>query len=70
MDRGAWWAAVCGVAEVDPTEWLSTNVQCICVCATVSVHPTLSFPNCVYKSVLCIWVSIPSLQLGSSIPLF
>ena len=38
--------------------------------AAFSVCPTLSFPHCVYSSVLYICISIPSLQIGSSIPFF
>ena len=32
--------------------------------ATLSVHPTLSFPHCVHKSLLCVCVSILALQIG------
>ena len=38
--------------------------------ATFSIHSTLSFPNCVYKSILYFCIFIPSLQIGSSIPFF
>ena len=31
------------------------------------MHPTLSFPHCVHKSILYICFSIPSLQIASSI---
>jgi len=34
---------------------------------TLSIHPTLSFPCCP-QSVLYICVSIPALQIGSSVP--
>ena len=37
---------------------------CIYVNATFSIHPTLSFPHCVHKSLL--YISIPSPQIGSS----
>ena len=36
--------------------------------ATLPTRPTLSFPNCVYMSTLC--VSTPSLQIPSSLPFF
>lgn len=42
----------------------------ICVYATFSIHPTLSFPCCVDKSVLYICITIPSLQIGSSVLFF
>ena len=32
--------------------------------ATFSIRPTLSFPRCVHKFILHIWVSISSLQIG------
>ena len=43
-------------------------MQCVYVSATFAGHPTLSFPPCAHKSVL--YISIPSLQMGSSIPFF
>jgi len=36
--------------------------------ATLSIPPTLSFPYCVYRSLLYICVSIPALQMGPSVP--
>ena len=44
--------------------------HCIYADATFSIHPTLSFSHCVYKSILYICISIPSLQIGSLIPFF
>ena len=41
----------------------------ICWCY-LPIHPTLSFPHCVHKSILYNCISIPSLQIGSSIPFF
>ena len=34
------------------------------------IHPTLSFTYCVYMSILYICVSIPTLGIGSSVPVF
>ena len=44
--------------------------QCIYVDATLSVGSTLSFPLCVHKAVLYIYISLPALQIESSVPLF
>ena len=38
------------------------------VSAAFSVHPTFSFPCCVYNSVLYVCVSILALQIDSSVP--
>ena len=35
--------------------------------ATFSISPNLSFPDCVHKSVLYICVSIPAIEIGSSV---
>ena len=35
--------------------------------ATLSIGPTLSFPLCVYKFVLCVSVSIPAMQITQSL---
>ena len=32
--------------------------------AALSIHPSLSFPHCVHKSLLCVCVSILALQIG------
>ena len=37
-------------------------------CFLLSFHTLLSFLHCVYKSILCICVSSPSLQIGSLVP--
>ena len=39
--------------------------QCCFLCSS---HTLLSFLHCVYKSILCICVSSPSLQIGSLVP--
>ena len=68
MDRGTWQATVHGVTKswTPPSDW----AQSIYLNATFSVRPTFSLPRCVHKSVLYICVSIPSLQIGSSVPFF
>ena len=38
--------------------------------ATLSIRPTLSFPHYVHRSIHYIRVSIPALQIGSSVPFF
>ena len=38
------------------------------VSVTLLIHPTLSFPYCVHKSVLYVCVSILTLHIGSSVP--
>ena len=50
-----------GRTESDTTEATQQQQQCVCVNASLSVCPTLSFPNYVHKSVLCVCVSIPAL---------
>ena len=48
---------------------------CVCVCvyiyvnATLPIHPTLSFQRLyVLTSILYVFISIPALELGSSVP--
>ena len=53
-----------------PTGYLFYIRQCVCFSATLSVHPTFSFPHCVRKSVLYICVSIAALQISSSVLFF
>ena len=43
---------------------------CIYVKTTFSIHHNVSFHHCVHKSIFHICVSIPSLQIGSSMPYF
>ena len=56
-----------GHKESGVTKWLST-AQNIYVSATISIHPSFSFPFCVHKSIRYICTSIPALQRGSSVP--
>ena len=48
-----------------PTGYLFYTWKRIYFNAPLSIHPTLAFPLCVYKSLLYICVSTPALQLGS-----
>ena len=53
--------------------WLLYSRFPLTVCfthTTFSVFPTLSFFYCVHKSILYVCVSIPSLQIGSSVLFF
>ena len=50
-----------------PTSCLFYTWQCLCVDATLSICPTLFFPSHVHKSVLNTCISIPALQIGSSV---
>ena len=43
---------------------------CMYVDATFSIHPTVSLPHYVHKSIHYICVSVPSLQIGSSVQFF
>ena len=65
MSRGAWQATVHRVAQ-SRTQPKQLRMQSICFCATLSI--TLSFPQCVHKSVLCIYISTVPLQIGLSVP--
>ena len=38
--------------------------------ATLPFCPTLSFPHCIHKSILYVFISIPALQIDSSVPFF
>ena len=37
----------------------------MCLSAALSICPTLTFPWCVYKSVLCVWIPIPALFINT-----
>ena len=53
------------------SHWLSIlHMVYICFHATLSINPTLSFPQCVHKSDLHVFVSIAALQIGPSVTSF
>ena len=66
--RAPSWAP-CAVPQV-PTSYLFYAWQCIYVKPNLPIHPILPFPHCVHTSVLYICISIPALQIGSSVPFF
>ena len=53
-----------------PTSFLINTWWCTYVSAALSVHPSLPFHLCVRKSLLYVCVSVPALQIGSSVPFF
>ena len=55
--------------ESDTIERLST-AQCIYVNPNFLIHPTFPIPHCVHISILYICISIPALQIRSSVPIF
>ena len=61
-----------GRTESDTTEATQQQQQqqCVYVTATLSVCSTFSFPTPGHKSILYICVSIPALQIGSSVTFF
>lgn len=50
-----------------PTSYLPYIYQYIYINPTVPIHLTLSFPR-VHKSILYVYIFIPALQIGSSLP--
>ena len=59
--RAPIWAS-CDLQQI-PTGYLFYVWWCICFYVTHSIHPTLSFPCCVHKSVLCVCVPTPAPQI-------
>ena len=47
-----------------PRSYLFYTRQCVCVSATFSIHPM----HCVHKCIVYVCVSVPSTQIGSSVP--
>ena len=74
MDGGVWWAVVQEVAR--SRTQLSDLVAAAAAAAAAaaymfqgySVCPALFFPHWVRKSALYVCISIPALQIGSSVP--
>ena len=60
------WASC--ITQQNPIGSLFYRSWCICFSSILSLHPTLSFPDCVHKPALCGCVSIAALQIGSSVP--
>ena len=61
-----------GRKALDTTEQSAQQIYfpygTVCFQAALSIRPTLSFPDCVHKSVLHVCISIAVLQIGSSVP--
>ena len=60
--------SLCYMIASYPLSLLPMIVYIYQSCFLLSFHTLLSFLHCVYKSVLCICVSSPSLQVGSLAP--
>ena len=68
MDREAWWAAIHGVAKSRTwlSNWTELNWMCIFQCYSLnSFHPFLPL---LCLQVHSLFVSIPALKSGSSVP--
>ena len=60
-----------GCKESNTTERLSwTDWVYMYFSATLPIHPAPPSPSLVHKSSLCVCVSIPALEIGSSVPVF
>ena len=66
--RALSWAP-CAVQKL-PASCLFYTWQCMHFNTTLSIHPTLPFIHCVHKGTLYIYSSIPTLQIGPSVPFF
>ena len=65
--RALSWAS-CATQQL-PTSCLFYKWQCAYASTTLLIHLTPRLPPC-HMSVLCICISIPALQIGSSVPFF
>ena len=63
-------AELSGLYSCFPLAIRFTHGTCIYGNATLSIHPTLSLLPCVHKPILYACVSIPALQIGSSVLFF
>jgi len=68
MDCSPPGSSVLGIFQARVLEWGATAFSNFN--ATLSIYSNLSFPYCVYKSLLYICDSIPALQIGSSVLFF
>ena len=69
MDGGARRATVPGVSESQTrlgAHW-NSNV-CVCVCVCVCVSSNLAVHADAHMPILHVWVSLPALQKGASVP--
>ena len=66
--RAPGWAPC--VTQQLPTGYLFCTWQCIYFKATLTICPTFTSPRCVHKSIIHIGISIPALQMGSTVPFF
>ena len=75
--RSWWWTGRPGVLwymglQRVGHDWVTDLIwsECMCFNATLSICLTLSFPHCIYKSILYVYISILALQIDSSAPFF
>ena len=64
-----WWAAIYGVVQSQTRlkRLSSSSSVYVCQCCSPSLYPPpLSY--CVHKSILCVCISIPALEIGSLVP--
>ena len=68
--RAPSWAPCAG--QQVPTSYLFYRWWCVYVGPTLSIHPALLFPHhaCVSMSILYVCISIPALEIASSVPFF
>ena len=67
-DRGAWWAAVYGVAQSRTRLKRLGGSSSVYKSNVTLIHSILSLSCCVHKSLLSVCTSVPALQIGTSVP--